>query len=82
MCPFWTNTGIFPPGLVEKSASAKQSMQPAVACSYTVAFLGLDTSCQGKVIYIALSTYTDVESSLYKTRPLWMCKQNHKDQVI
>lgn len=82
MCPFWTDTGIFPPGLIEKSASAKRSMQPAIACSHAVAFLGLDASCQGRVIYAASSTYTDLESGLYKTRPLWMGEKNHLDRVV
>jgi len=82
MCPFWTDTGIFPPGLVEKSASAKKSMQPAICCSYAVAYLGLDPTNQGRVIYAASKTYTDLEAGLYKTRPLWMGVENDLDRKI
>lgn len=82
MCPFWTDTGIFPPGLIEKSASAKKSMQPAISCSYAVAYLGLDKDSQGKAVYVAASTYTDVEKGIRDSRAIWLGHENHLDRVI
>ncbi|ETI26513.1 hypothetical protein G647_03290 [Cladophialophora carrionii CBS 160.54] len=82
MCPFWTDTGIIPPDLLAKNASAKRSMQPPSACARAVAHLGMDPSCSGKVIYVASSTYTDVDAGLMATRALWLGQRNHEDRVV
>lgn len=82
MCPFWTDTGIFPKEQLVKNASAQKSMQPPIACSYAVAHLALDETCQGRVVYVAAGTYTDVDQGLMDTRPLWLGKDNHLDRLV
>lgn len=82
MCPFWTDTGIVPKEVLEKSASAKRSMQPPTACSAAVAHLGLDEKCQGKVVYVAVGTYTDLDAGLIQTRHLWLGQRNHEDRLV
>lgn len=82
MCPFWTATGIVPQEVLETSASAKRSMQPPINCTYAVAHLGLDPACQGKVVYVAEGTYTDIDVGLMKTRPQWMGKNNHEGRLV
>lgn len=82
MCPFWTDTGIVPREVIEKSASAKRSMQPPSACSSAVAHLGLDEACQGKIVYVAVGTYTDVDKGYMESRPLWLGQSNHEDRLV
>ena len=82
MCPFWTDTGIVPKEVLEKSASAKRSMQSPAACSAAAAQLGLDTSCQGKVVYVAVGMYTDVDEGLMQCRPVWLGQGNHEDRLV
>jgi NAD(P)-dependent dehydrogenase (short-subunit alcohol dehydrogenase family) len=82
LCPFWTDTGIVPKEVLERSASAKRSMQPPQACSHAVAHLGLDRQCQGKVVYVAVSTYTDVDQGLLQCRAQWLGRRNHEDRLV
>ena len=82
VCPFWTDTGIVTQDMKDQNIAAQRSMQPAVAVSYAVAHLSLDTNCQGIALYAASGKYTDIEKGFSLTRPVWLGPQNHLDRLV